>query len=372
MNYEFHEIAAIFQLLEGRDFDDLVADVRQQGLVQPVILYEGKILDGRNRYRACGAAGVEPRFTEFTGTPEEAIARVWSLNYNRRQLSSSQRACADAVKNKLLDHYRQVREAAKARQVGSLKQGNQPPVVQLIGQRKEPESLEVDTHATRTSAVRAKAAGTNREYIDMADRLLEEEPETFAEVQSGKKNLNTVKKEKYGGGKKRKKTVRTTPSAIGQKANLRVVESCIKCAQKGRPLSYPEIAAASGYAASYIDEFVTNCQLIPWLWVEPSYPKGERRQRGKYDRDSLFQFHIDEKLKAICEDEQMRPAQYTSVMKLVKDLNDEIKRMREEMQGKGRSVRWNPDGLAKAEIARVLDYVQDRIDLILNPESAVA
>ncbi len=52
--------------------------------------------DGRNRYRACLAAGVAPKFHEFTGSEDEALAYVISLNINRRHLNESQRAMAAA------------------------------------------------------------------------------------------------------------------------------------------------------------------------------------------------------------------------------------------------------------------------------------
>ncbi len=53
-------------------------------------MYEGKLLDGRNRWKACALAGVEPRFTEFQG--DDPIGWVVSQNLVRRHLTASQRA----------------------------------------------------------------------------------------------------------------------------------------------------------------------------------------------------------------------------------------------------------------------------------------
>ena len=63
-SYEFHPLAEMFPLLQGKDFDALVEDIRQNGLLHRIVLYEEKILEGRNRYRACLAAKVEPRFAK--------------------------------------------------------------------------------------------------------------------------------------------------------------------------------------------------------------------------------------------------------------------------------------------------------------------
>jgi N6-adenosine-specific RNA methylase IME4 len=91
---EFHPLASLFSLLDGEDFAELVADIRQHGLHEPIVLYGGRILDGRNRYRACEAAGIEPTFTAYTG--DDPVSYVISLNLRRRHLNESQRAMVAA------------------------------------------------------------------------------------------------------------------------------------------------------------------------------------------------------------------------------------------------------------------------------------
>jgi N6-adenosine-specific RNA methylase IME4 len=94
---EFHPLANIFPLIEGAEFDDLVADIKANGQREDIVLYEGKVLDGRNRYRACLAAGVLPRGVAFDrelhGDP---LAFVISKNLRRRHLNESQRAMVAA------------------------------------------------------------------------------------------------------------------------------------------------------------------------------------------------------------------------------------------------------------------------------------
>ena len=94
MNYEYHELANLFPLMDQSQYSDLVADIKENGLIESIILHEGKILDGRNRYNACNDAGVEPNFVEYEG--EDALSYVISLNLNRRHLNESQRAMIGA------------------------------------------------------------------------------------------------------------------------------------------------------------------------------------------------------------------------------------------------------------------------------------
>jgi len=94
IEYEFHPLANIFPLIEGQAYQDLMADILKHGVREAVWLYDGKILDGRNRYRAAQAMGVSCNFREYDG--DDAAALVVSLNLHRRHLSESQRAMVAA------------------------------------------------------------------------------------------------------------------------------------------------------------------------------------------------------------------------------------------------------------------------------------
>jgi hypothetical protein len=98
---EFHPLADLFPMLEAGGADELAADIRANGLRQVIVTFEGKVLDGRNRYRACLAAGVEPRFKEFEG--DDPLGYVISLNLTRRHLNDGQRAMV-AARIEMLKH----------------------------------------------------------------------------------------------------------------------------------------------------------------------------------------------------------------------------------------------------------------------------
>jgi hypothetical protein len=87
---EIHPFAKAFPVITGEAYMDLVADIRQQGLREPIVNHEEMILEGQNRYAACKEAKVDPRFTDYEGS--DPLGYVISKNIMRRHLTPQQRA----------------------------------------------------------------------------------------------------------------------------------------------------------------------------------------------------------------------------------------------------------------------------------------
>lgn len=159
MEYEYHPVANIFPLMQGIEFDSLVSDIRRNGLLEPIWLYQGKIIDGRNRYRACLVANIPPRFREWEGKGS-LIGFILSLNLNRRHLDSVQKAIA--AENALPFYASEAKERMRKTQI---KAGKTPiPAPQIVA-----------LPSGEAAEILAKAFGTNKEYIRTIKRMTQEQ-----------------------------------------------------------------------------------------------------------------------------------------------------------------------------------------------------
>lgn len=168
---DVHPAAELFPLMQGDEFDALVESIRTQGLREAVWLTaDGALLDGRNRVRACQAAGVKPDFRQYDG--DDPVAFVMALNMDRRHLSVGQQA---AIALRLVPMYE--REAESRQRSGK-------PVVDLSADLREGPS------ARKSTAKAAAAAKVSTRAVEQAKRVQSQAPDLFPKVESGELALD--------------------------------------------------------------------------------------------------------------------------------------------------------------------------------------
>ncbi|MFD9032371.1 plasmid replication/partition related protein [Streptomyces sp. NPDC059567] len=107
---KIHPAADIFPMLSEDELLDLAESIKNEGLRKAIVLdSDGVLLDGRNRLAACEIAGVEPRFTTYTGDNPRAF--ILSSNVYRRHLSKGQQAMITAMACSVSGH--SLRDLAK-------------------------------------------------------------------------------------------------------------------------------------------------------------------------------------------------------------------------------------------------------------------
>lgn len=181
---KIHPAAQIFPALEGEPFRELVENIRNNGLLEPIVLLDGLVLDGRTRLRACKAAGLEPRFEEYEGDLDP-IEYVCSKNLHRRHLSSSQRAAAAALAEKLLQSERELAARRRAQATGKprgTKNGALPD--------RGPEQKRGDSRDRV-----GEAFGVSGRQVDRARRLRERDPARFEAVKRGDQSIAAALRE---------------------------------------------------------------------------------------------------------------------------------------------------------------------------------
>ena len=178
----------IFPEAKPDDYARLIDDIRQNGFdtKQPVTIYQGEVLDGWNRQRACDELGINPSYTTFSGTDTDAIAFVMRTN-KRRNLNSGQWACIAAEADDLLAVIRERVEREKA------EKNAEAAKAQHAGLGKKlPDPPKADEQKTATKA--AELFNTNRTYVNQAVKMKEKAPEVFEKVKAGKMTMQDATK----------------------------------------------------------------------------------------------------------------------------------------------------------------------------------
>lgn len=176
---KIHPAADEFPRMDAAHFDDLVDDIRRHGQREPIKLFRGKVLDGRNRLAACRALGIKPH-TETLPDDLDPWAYVWSLNGARRDLVAEQRYL-------IWKHVSEQSEAWKAERNRIRDEANRKRSETQKGKTGEPAETECCRTSTHPEAkAKATASKTNPGAVQRGDRLAREYPDLAADVRSGK------------------------------------------------------------------------------------------------------------------------------------------------------------------------------------------
>lgn len=176
--YSIHEAADAFPMMPPQRFSELKADIEKHGLRQPITLCDDKVLDGRNRYRACRELGIEPHCKIFDGDP---WAYVWSLNGQRRDLSEDQRAQIFIHVNRESDN--KITSEANAKRSGTQK--GIPKSEAMERSTTKCSTTLPASERNRTQYAKAKAAGVNAGAIARAEALQKKRPDLAEKVRTG-------------------------------------------------------------------------------------------------------------------------------------------------------------------------------------------
>ena len=176
MTYPVHPAAELFPMMDAEALQALADDIREHGQREPVILYHGAVLDGRNRLRACELAGVEP-LTCVRDDIASPTTFVLSLNLHRRHLTPAQRAAlgvnvSESFAAEAAERARVGREAGRdARWSGNDSLPDHP------APERDPDARAL------TQAAKAVGAGINA--TERMAAVQRDAPEVFAAVKSG-------------------------------------------------------------------------------------------------------------------------------------------------------------------------------------------
>lgn len=243
-----HPAAELFPMLDEASLEELTEDIRQNGLLNPIVLHEGRVLDGRNRLLACERAGVSVQTVPWIDPGCGPTAWVISQNLHRRHLTASQRAVVALDALPLFEAEARKRQAA----AGASAAPGRPA-------KKDTEEIpEVSEGESREQA--ASQFGVNPHYISDAKKIAEEAPDLLGSIREGSLTITQAQRQI----KERKRESR-------------------------RQENREKVAAADVRSAPVDARFATIVIDPPWDWGDEGDVDQMGRARPTYETMSIEQ-----------------------------------------------------------------------------------
>lgn len=245
---KFHKLAKLFPLLDEVELRALADDIKKNGLIEPIWTFEDQILDGRNRFNACEAIGVKPKFQEYKGS--DPVAFVIAINILRRHLSPWQLAIL-ASEPALIEHYR---EQAKERET--------------LGKAKLPDPSMAGQVRDQAGA----AVGVSGKYVEYAMKIRELAPELVEPSKAGKLDAITAV------------ALADAPSGLRNRTLERLMENKISIKEARAALQPAKAAAAPGPKQQLLDQVMSALDGLDEAvnaLVKSSLPETTKREYGR-------------------------------------------------------------------------------------------
>jgi ParB-like chromosome segregation protein Spo0J len=206
--YELHELAQLFPPMDADDKAKLTESIKKNGLIEPIVLLDGKILDGASRYSVCQEEGIEGRVVAFEAlTPiirkSGPLEYVMARNLDRRHLNATQKATIAVDALPFFEAEAKERQSAGGGRVapsGANSNGdemNQDPGTNAADEPQAPPRGKKAAKAAKgkASAKAAKVTGASARSVERAKALKKKDPKKFAAAKAGKISLTKAERD---------------------------------------------------------------------------------------------------------------------------------------------------------------------------------
>lgn len=179
------ELQALIEPLTSEELAGLEASLLQDGCRDPLVVWEGLLLDGHNRYALCCKHGIAFQTVEKAGLVTKADAKIWMIEnqLGKRNTSHFDRAALALRLKPLIEQRAQERMLAGKAQPEPVVNASANPVQNSAqGTGKSRDTL-------------AKVAGVSHDTMRKVEQIITKAtPEVMAKVRSGELSINAAAK----------------------------------------------------------------------------------------------------------------------------------------------------------------------------------
>lgn len=253
-----HPAADLFPMVEGDNFRELCADIKERGLAQPITVdRDGLLLDGRNRLMACFETNQEVLVEEYLGS--DPVQFSLSANLHRRHLNAGQRAFVALKVRELLQPAAKERQREAASEAAQSRPRDEAGKLQVSADLREasPPPKTTPAEHRKTTAQAAKAVGASPRAVEQAARVERSAPDLLPQVQAGTMALDRAHRE----AQQRERQVAASRPApetpkVDEKQTITLLD------HNGNPFEYPKPKGK----ATFNQQKGTEIGWAMWSW----------------------------------------------------------------------------------------------------------